>query len=120
MATRVWRDIVRPIAIGGMMAGAANTLFRMRKNIGAGSRRAFRELMSGAGDESGISRTNQYMSSRLVLTGIGVMFVVMLVIYTYFSRQPHGGHRGRRRHAHCGILLRHGLRLPGGRDRIVQ
>lgn len=85
MSTRVWRDIVRPIAIGGMMAGAANTLFRMRKNIGAGLARAFRELMSGVGDESGISRVNQYMSSRLVLTGIGVMFVLMLVIYTYFS-----------------------------------
>ena len=85
MATRVWRDIVRPIAIGGMMAGAANTMFRMRKNIGAGLARAFKELVSGAGDESGLSRTNQYMSSRLVLAGIGVMFVVMLVIYTYFS-----------------------------------
>jgi putative OPT family oligopeptide transporter len=85
MSTRVWRDIVRPIAIGGMMAGAANTLFRMRKNIGAGLSRAFHELVSGAGDEAGISRVNQYMSSRLVLTGIGVMFVLMLVIYTYFS-----------------------------------
>ena len=41
--------------------------------------------MHGVGDEAGISRTNQYMSSRLVLTGVGVMFVVMLVIYTYFS-----------------------------------
>jgi putative OPT family oligopeptide transporter len=85
MSTRVWRDIVRPIAIGGMMAGAANTLFKMRKNIGAGLSRAFHELMAGAGDEAGISRVNQYMSSRLVLTGIGVMFVLMLVIYTYFS-----------------------------------
>jgi putative OPT family oligopeptide transporter len=85
MSMRVWRDIVRPIAIGGMMAGAANTLFRMRKNIGAGLSRAFQELVSGAGEQSGISRLNQYMSSRLVLTGIGVMFVLMLVIYTYFS-----------------------------------
>ena len=85
MSTRVWRDIVRPIAIGGMMAGAANTMFRMRKNIAAGLSRAFHELVSGAGDEAGISRVNQYMSSRLVLTGIGVMFVIMLVLYTYFS-----------------------------------
>jgi putative OPT family oligopeptide transporter len=85
MSTRIWRDIVRPIAIGGMMAGAANTLFRMRKNIGAGLSRAFHELLSGRSDDSGISRINQYMSSRLVLTGVGVMFVVMLVIYTYFS-----------------------------------
>ena len=85
LSNRIWRDIVRPIAIGGMMAGAANTLFRMRKNIAAGLKRSFHELMAGVGDESAISRVNQYMSSRLVLTGIGVMFVVMLVIYTYFS-----------------------------------
>ncbi len=85
MSTRVWRDIVRPIAIGGMMAGAANTLFKMRKNIGAGLSRAFRELVSGAGDVAGISRVNQYMSSRLVLCGIGVMFVIMLALYYYFS-----------------------------------
>ena len=86
MSTRVWRDIVRPIAIGGMMAGAANTLFRMRKNIGCTDSSArSTKLVSGAGDEAGISRVNQYMSSRLVLMGIGVMFVLMLVLYTYFS-----------------------------------
>jgi putative OPT family oligopeptide transporter len=85
MSTRIWRDIVRPIAIGGMMAGAANTMFKMRKNIAAGLSRAFRELLAGAENEAGLSRVNQYMSSRLVLSGIGVMSVVMLVIYTYFS-----------------------------------
>ncbi len=29
----VWRYIVRPIAVGGMMVGAAYTLFRMRKGL---------------------------------------------------------------------------------------
>ena len=29
----VWRNIVRPIAVGGMMVGAAYTLFRMRKGL---------------------------------------------------------------------------------------
>jgi len=67
------------------MAGAANTMFKMRKNIAAGLSRAFRELLAGAENEAGLSRVNQYMSSRLVLSGIGVMSVVMLVIYTYFS-----------------------------------
>ena len=31
MANSVWRFIVRPIAVGGMLVGAAYTLFRMRK-----------------------------------------------------------------------------------------
>src|SRR5207249_4005435 len=29
----VWRFIVRPIAVGGMLIGAAYTLYRMRKNL---------------------------------------------------------------------------------------
>ena len=33
LAIAVWRFIVRPIAVGGMLVGAAYTLFRMRKNL---------------------------------------------------------------------------------------
>jgi len=36
LAAAVWRFIVRPIAVGGMLVGAAYTLFRMRKNLTAG------------------------------------------------------------------------------------
>ena len=40
----VWRYIVRPIAVGGMMTGAAYTLFRMRKGLFDGLRRAVADL----------------------------------------------------------------------------
>ena len=33
MAAAVWRFIVRPIAVGGMLVGAAYTLFRMRESL---------------------------------------------------------------------------------------
>ena len=33
IANAVWRFIVRPIAVGGMLIGAAYTLFRMRKAL---------------------------------------------------------------------------------------
>ncbi|HSR17913.1 MAG TPA: OPT/YSL family transporter, partial [Ignavibacteriaceae bacterium] len=36
LANNVWRTIVRPIAIGGMLMSAAFTLYRMRKSLGAG------------------------------------------------------------------------------------
>ena len=36
MATAVWRYIVRPIAVGGMLVGAAYTLFNMRNSLTAG------------------------------------------------------------------------------------
>jgi len=33
IAAGVWRFIVRPIAVGGMLVGAAYTLFNMRKSL---------------------------------------------------------------------------------------
>ncbi len=40
----MWRYIVRPIAVGGMMTGAAYTLFRMRKGLFDGLKRAISDL----------------------------------------------------------------------------
>ena len=48
LANAVWRFIVRPIAVGGMMVGTCYTLFRMRKNLIAGLGKAFAELRGGA------------------------------------------------------------------------
>src|SRR5579864_3508975 len=40
----VWRYIVRPIAVGGMLVGAAYTLYRMRAGLFDGLRRAISDL----------------------------------------------------------------------------
>ena len=40
----VWKFIVRPIAVGGMLVGAATTLFKMRKNLAKGLGRAVKDL----------------------------------------------------------------------------
>jgi putative OPT family oligopeptide transporter len=85
MANSVWRYIVRPIAVGGMLFGAAYTLFRMRKSLGVGLSRAFAELKTGAAPANLTSRTERYMSSRVVLTGIFAVFCVMIVLYNYLA-----------------------------------
>ncbi len=85
MANTVWRYIVRPIAVGGMLFGAAYTLFGMRKSLGAGLARAFHELRAGAPPAETTARTERYMSSRVVLLGIFVVFAVMIVLYRYLS-----------------------------------
>jgi len=85
MANTVWRYIVRPIAVGGMLFGAAFTLFRMRKSLGIGLARAFAELKTGASPVESTERTERYMSSRVVLMGIFVVFAVMIVLYRYLS-----------------------------------
>ncbi len=85
MANTVWRYIVRPVAVGGMLFGAAYTLFRMRSSLGAGLARAFAELRTGAAPAETTARTERYMSSRVVLLGIFGVFAVMIVLYRYLS-----------------------------------
>lgn len=85
VANSVWRYIVRPIAVGGMLTGAAYTLFRMRKSLGAGLARAFKEMRTGMAPAETTARTERYMSSRIVLLGIFCVFAAMIVLYRYLS-----------------------------------
>jgi len=85
VANNVWRYIVRPVAVGGMLTGAAYTLFRMRKNLGIGLARAFKEMKTGGAPPDSTARTERYMSSRVVLFGVFVMFSLMIVLYSYLS-----------------------------------
>jgi putative OPT family oligopeptide transporter len=86
MAAAVWRYIVRPIAVGGMFVGAAFTLFRMRKSLSAGLGRAIAEVRGTAPDPANLGRTEQYMSSKVVLGLIAAMFLVMIALYYYFAQ----------------------------------
>jgi putative OPT family oligopeptide transporter len=85
VAYAVWRYIVRPVAVGGMLTGASYTLFKMRKSLGKGLARAFREMKAGAAPEGTTARTERYMSSRVVLFGIFVVFSLMIVLYSYLA-----------------------------------
>ena len=87
LAAAVWRYIVRPIAVGGMLVGAAYTLWRMRKNLTAGIGRAFAELGQTGDQRAAMARTERYMSSKVVLGLIGVMFLLMIALYVYLSGQ---------------------------------
>jgi putative OPT family oligopeptide transporter len=84
-AAAVWRYIVRPIAVGGMMVGAAYTLFRMRKNLTSSLGRALGEIRHGTPPMESIARTERYMGSKTVFSLIGVMFALMIGLYIYFS-----------------------------------
>jgi putative OPT family oligopeptide transporter len=85
MAVAVWRFVVRPIAVGGMLVGAAYTLFKMGKSLTAGLGRAISDLRQTADQRAQLSRTEQYMSSKVVLSLIGLMFVLMCFLYINIS-----------------------------------
>jgi putative OPT family oligopeptide transporter len=85
MADAVWRYIVRPIAVGGMLVGAAYTLFKMRASLTAGIGKAFADLRQTADQQAQLARTERYMSSKTVFSLIAVMFVLMCFLYIHIS-----------------------------------
>jgi putative OPT family oligopeptide transporter len=85
MSISVWRFVVRPIAVGGMLVGAAWTLFKMGKSLTAGIGRALSDLRQTADQRAQLSRTEQYMSSRVVFGLIALMFVLMCFLYVHIS-----------------------------------
>src|SRR5437588_8480191 len=85
IAAAVWRFIVRPIAVGGMLVGAAYTLFKMRQSLTAGLGKAFSDLKQTADQRAKLSRTEQYMSSKVVFGLIVLMFVLMCFLYIHIS-----------------------------------
>src|SRR6266481_1904450 len=85
MSVAVWRFIVRPIAVGGMLVGAAYTLYGMRKSLTAGLGKAFSDLRQTAEQQAKLSRTERYMSSKAVFGLIALMFVLMCFLYINIS-----------------------------------
>ena len=81
MALAVWKFVVRPIAVGGMLVGAAYTLFKMGKSLTAGISKALGDLRQTANQRAELSRTEQYMSSKAVFGLIALMFLLMCVLY---------------------------------------
>jgi putative OPT family oligopeptide transporter len=90
IAGAVWRYIVRPIAVGGMLVGAAYTLFGMRTSIASGLARAIRDMRQ-TGSQTLVARTERYMSPKVVFALIALVFAVMIGLYIYFSHQVAGG-----------------------------
>src|SRR5260370_21487115 len=81
MSISVWKFVVRPIAVGGMLVGAAYTLFKMGKSLTAGFGKAISDLRQTADQRAELSRTEQYMSSKAVFGLIALMFLFMCVLY---------------------------------------
>ena len=85
VAGAIWFHIVRPIAVGGMLVGASFTLFRMRKNLGIGMKRAVADLKKSAAAHEATGRTQRDLSSKFVFGGLAVVFLCMIALYFYFS-----------------------------------
>jgi putative OPT family oligopeptide transporter len=84
LAGAVYFSIVRPIAVGGMLVGAGYTLFRMRKQLGAGIARAVSDLKKSAEAHQAVNRTERDLNAKVVFLSIALVFIAMIGIYYYF------------------------------------
>ena len=84
LAASIYFSIVRPIAVGGMLVGASFTLFRMRKQLAAGIKRAVSDLKKSTQAHEATDRTEQDLSSKIVFLGVGLVLIAMIALYYFF------------------------------------
>jgi OPT family oligopeptide transporter len=81
---QIWKFIIRPIAIGGMLVSAAFTLFKMRKSLSTGIARSVKDVKKAAtGIEHHVPRNEKDISFGWIMIGIAAVAVLTFCI-TYF------------------------------------
>lgn len=85
-AINIWKFIVRPIAIGGMLVGAGFTLFRMRKSLATGIKRSIGDVKKAAAGEHTTNRIEQDINFKWIMVGIGIAAIATFFIYNYFAQ----------------------------------
>ncbi len=81
----LYRYIVRPIAVGGMLVGACFTLWKMRKNLILGIKRGVADVRKSAGQAAATERTERDLPFKLVILGVVIVFALMIGLYFYFT-----------------------------------
>jgi putative OPT family oligopeptide transporter len=80
-AYQVWKFIVRPIAIGGMLVSAVYTLYRMRASLGAGIKRSISDVRKAtAGIAVETPRNEKDLSFNWIIMGIIAVAVATFCI----------------------------------------
>ncbi len=81
----VWKRQVRPIAVGAMLVGAVYTLWNLRKDLGAGLGKAFKDMKLSPDDRSKISRLQTDLPMKFIVPAIILMLVPVTALYAYFT-----------------------------------
>src|SRR5580700_8481948 len=82
-ALGIWRNIVRPIAVGAMLVSAANTLFSMRQSLIESVRGAFQSGAASAA--AALESRDRDLPIRGVIGGIFALLVPITSIYYGFT-----------------------------------
>ena len=81
----VWFNVVRPIAVGTMLVGAASTMFSMRESLLSSLRGIFRVASVGAGASHEVDRMERDIPAKWVMLATAILLVPITAIYFYFT-----------------------------------
>jgi putative OPT family oligopeptide transporter len=84
VSTAIFQNIVKTVAIGGMLMSAAFTLFRMRKSLIGGIRRSVDDVKKAASSQQATLRTDKDINIKIVFAGLVGMSVVTFFVYWWF------------------------------------
>lgn len=84
-ANSVWFNVVRPIAVGTMLVGAASTMFSMRESLWTSLRGMFSASAAAAHETKTLDPRKHDIPPRWVVLSTAVLLVPITGIYFYFT-----------------------------------
>lgn len=87
LSIAVWRNVIRPMAVGAMLVAAANTLYGMREPILRSVRGAFRASTASGGPGAIRTRLDIDIPIRWVVLSILALEVPITIIYYHFAQR---------------------------------
>jgi len=84
VSTLIFQNIVKPVAIGGMLMSAAYTLYKMRKSLFGGIKRSVDDVKKAATSQSATLRTDKDINIKVVFMALLAMAVATFVVYWWF------------------------------------
>lgn len=80
----IFANIVKPMAIGGMLMSAVFTLFRMRKSLWGGIKRSVNDVKKAATAEETTVRTDKDLNIKFVFLALLVIAGLTFLVYWWF------------------------------------
>lgn len=84
LAYGVWKFMVRPIAVGGMLVGAVYTLFKMRNQLFGGIKRSISDVKKAAESGTSENRLNKDIHFKTIFILVGIFLLLMAGLYYYY------------------------------------
>jgi putative OPT family oligopeptide transporter len=81
----VWKNQIRPLAVGTMIVAAFYTLYNLRTSLVQGIGKAFKDLQKIKGHSGPVSRLEIDLDFKKVIVAILILAIPQYFLYNYFS-----------------------------------